>query len=47
MDAKVDEARTFIAAHGLEAFKQHLADRHGVTELAPVAAQNALPPTAV
>ena len=36
MDAKVDEARTFIREHGLEAFKRHLADRYGVTELAPV-----------
>jgi glycosyltransferase involved in cell wall biosynthesis len=37
MDAKVDEARTFIKIHGLDAFKAHLAARHGVTELAPVA----------
>jgi glycosyltransferase involved in cell wall biosynthesis len=36
MDAKVDEARTFIRLHGLEAFKHHLANRYGVTELAPV-----------
>lgn len=36
MDAKVDEARTYIREHGLEAFKQHLADRYGVTDLAPV-----------
>lgn len=39
MDAKVDEARTYIREHGLEAFKQHLADRYGVTELAPVKRQ--------
>lgn len=37
MDAKVDEARTYIREHGLEAFKQHLAERFGVTELAPIA----------
>jgi glycosyltransferase involved in cell wall biosynthesis len=43
MDAKVDEARTFIAEYGLEAFKAHLAERHGVTELAPVTAPVALP----
>lgn len=36
MDAKVDEARTYIKENGLDAFKQHLADRYGVTELAPV-----------
>jgi glycosyltransferase involved in cell wall biosynthesis len=36
MDAKVDEARTYIRTHGLDAFKQHLADRYGVAELAPV-----------
>lgn len=36
IDAKIDEARTYIAAHGLEAFKQHLADRFGITDLAPV-----------
>lgn len=36
MDAKVDEARSYIKAHGLEAFKAHLAARHGVAELAPV-----------
>ena len=46
MDAKVDEARTFIATHGLEAFKQHLADRFGVTDLAPVAPSDALPTAA-
>lgn len=39
MDAKVDEARTYIAEHGLDAFKQHLADRYGITDLAPVSAE--------
>lgn len=39
MDAKVDEARGYIADHGLEAFKQHLAERHGIRDLAPVADQ--------
>lgn len=36
MDAKVDEARDYIRDHGLDAFKAMLAERHGVTELAPV-----------
>jgi glycosyltransferase involved in cell wall biosynthesis len=35
VDAKVDEARSFIRDHGLEAFKSHLASRHGITDLAP------------
>lgn len=35
MDAKVDEARRYIREHGLDAFKAHLAARHGVIELAP------------
>lgn len=30
MDAKVDEAREYIATHGLDAFRQHLLDRHGI-----------------
>ena len=30
IDAKVEEARNFIAAHGIDAFKAHLADRHGI-----------------
>ncbi len=30
MDAKVDEAREYIATHGLEAFRQYLLDRHGI-----------------
>ncbi len=30
IDAKIDEARAFIRAHGLEAFKAHLRDRHGI-----------------
>lgn len=29
VDAKVDEARTFIRQHGIEAFRAHLALRHG------------------
>lgn len=36
IDAKIDEAREFIAEHGLEAFKSHLAERHGINELKPV-----------
>lgn len=28
--AKVDEARAFIAAHGVDAFRDHLAARHGI-----------------
>lgn len=31
IDAKVEEARIFIAAQGFDAFKAHLADRHGIT----------------
>ncbi|CCJ07826.1 glycosyltransferase family 2 protein [Methylocystis sp. SC2] len=30
IDAKIDEARRFIRAHGIEAFKQHLVDRHRI-----------------
>lgn len=30
MDAKVDEGRRFIAAHGVEAFRRHLAERHNI-----------------
>ncbi len=36
IDAKVDEAERHIAAHGLEAFKLHLAERHGIRDFAPV-----------
>ena len=30
IDAKIDEARTYIAAHGIEAFKQHLKSHHKI-----------------
>ncbi len=30
LDAKVDEARRFIAAHGLPRFRAHVAERHGI-----------------
>jgi hypothetical protein len=30
VDAKVDEARAYIAAHGLDAFRAHLDARHGI-----------------
>jgi len=30
MDAKIDEARSYIRAHGVDAFKEHLRERHGV-----------------
>ena len=30
IDAKVDEARAFIREHGLDAFKRHLSERHGI-----------------
>jgi glycosyltransferase involved in cell wall biosynthesis len=30
IDAKIDEARGFIRAHGLDAFKAHLAKAHGI-----------------
>lgn len=30
MDAKIDEARRFIRAYGVEAFKRHLSERHGI-----------------
>ncbi len=30
MDAKIDEARAFIAAHGLDAFREHLSERYGI-----------------
>jgi glycosyltransferase involved in cell wall biosynthesis len=30
IDVKVEEARGFIAAHGVDAFRAHLADRHGI-----------------
>ena len=31
MDAKIDEARRYIRAHGVEAFKKHLSERYGIT----------------
>lgn len=31
MDAKIDEARLYIRAHGIEAFKAHLRNRHQVS----------------
>jgi hypothetical protein len=31
IDAKVDEARSFIRQHGVEAFRQHLRTHHGIT----------------
>lgn len=34
VDAKVDEARAYIAKHGIEAFRAHVADHYGFTELA-------------
>lgn len=30
IDAKIDEARRFIRAHGLDAFRLHLAEQHGI-----------------
>jgi glycosyltransferase involved in cell wall biosynthesis len=36
MDAKIDEARIFIRQNGLDAFKLMLAERYGITDLAPV-----------
>ena len=30
MDAKIDEARTYIREHGVEAFKQRLIDHYQV-----------------
>ena len=30
IDAKVDEARAYIREHGIEAFKAHVRDRHGI-----------------
>jgi glycosyltransferase involved in cell wall biosynthesis len=36
MDAKVDEARQFIAAHGLEAFKAELGMRYGISDFSPL-----------
>ena len=35
MDAKVDEARTFIAHHGLDAFRVHLDERYGIKLAVP------------
>ncbi len=35
IDAKIDEARSYIARHGVEAFRAHLASHHGIRELAP------------
>jgi glycosyltransferase involved in cell wall biosynthesis len=31
IDAKIDEARSFIRQHGVEAFRQHLRTHHGIT----------------
>lgn len=36
MDAKVDEARRYIAAHGIEAFKRYLGERYGIRDFSPV-----------
>ena len=36
IDAKLDEARTMIGEHGVENFKRHLAERHGVADPVPV-----------
>ncbi len=36
MDAKVDEARRFIAEHGVDAFKVHLGERYGIRNFMPV-----------
>jgi glycosyltransferase involved in cell wall biosynthesis len=36
VDAKVDEARAFIAMHGIEAFRAHVAERYGFADLAPL-----------
>lgn len=36
MDAKLDEARRFIAEHGVEAFKIHLGERYGIRNFMPV-----------
>lgn len=41
MDAKVDEARHYIAAHGLDAFKTKLGTDYGIREFAPVASVEA------
>jgi len=30
IDANIDEARAYIRAHGIDAFKQHLRERHGI-----------------
>jgi glycosyltransferase involved in cell wall biosynthesis len=35
VDAKVDEARAFIAKNGIDAFRSHVAHRHGFADLAP------------
>lgn len=36
IDAKIDEAETIIARHGIEAFKSHVAHRFGLSDLSPV-----------
>ena len=35
IDAKVEEARSFIHQHGIDAFRAHLAERHGIRLTAP------------
>ncbi len=35
MDAKIDEARAHIAAHGIESFPDYLATRYGIRDIAP------------
>ena len=30
IDAKIDEARRFIRAHGIESFREYLKTRHGI-----------------
>jgi glycosyltransferase involved in cell wall biosynthesis len=37
IDAKVDEARSYIKLHGLDAFRAHLRDHHGIDVDAPPA----------
>lgn len=36
VDAKVDEARAYIARHGIEAFRAHAASRYGFADLSPL-----------
>lgn len=42
IDAKIDEARRYIARYGLDAFRDHLAWRHGI-HLAPLAGDVTVP----